>query len=110
MQTSPLDPAAHRVLRAVYELAQLDVPAHAGIVGRAAGVRTSEAAQLLITLEAAGLVDATRARLTMHGLVAALAAPALALAEQPWLEALRSHAKLAVEAAQPSLHARGEER
>ncbi|HEX2678740.1 MAG TPA: hypothetical protein VHM19_18935 [Polyangiales bacterium] len=45
----------------------------AGELGRAVGVSTTEAARALIALERAGLVDASRARLTMPGLARAAA-------------------------------------
>ena len=46
-------------------------PIDAAALGRAAGVSVTQAAEALVALERAGLVDATRARLTMLGLARA---------------------------------------
>ncbi|HEY6882294.1 MAG TPA: hypothetical protein VI299_29890 [Polyangiales bacterium] len=72
-----LDPHARRVLRALYELAELDVPAEVGLVARALGL--PDATRVLRELDARGLVDAQRVRLTMQGLALAARTPSLHL-------------------------------
>lgn len=78
-----LDPRARRALRVLYELAELDVSADVGLVGRALGL--PDATLVLRELDARGLVDAQRVRLTMQGLVIAARAPSLHLARESWL-------------------------
>jgi Mn-dependent DtxR family transcriptional regulator len=80
-----LDPHARRVLRVLYELAELDVAAEAGLVARALGLQ--DASRVLRELEVRGLVDAQRVRLTMPGLVIAARVPSLHLARESWLSA-----------------------
>lgn len=80
-----LDPAAQRVLRALFELAQLDRPASAGSVGRAIDMRPADVARVLLVLDARKLVVAERARLTLKGLAVAARVPVLRLREQPHL-------------------------
>jgi hypothetical protein len=87
-----LEPVAQRVLRALYELAQLDCPAHAGVLGRAVGMRAADVARALLVLDARGLVSADRARLTLEGLACAARVPALQLERETWLEPLRRRA------------------
>jgi Mn-dependent DtxR family transcriptional regulator len=59
------------VLFAVYDLAAADVPAHAGRIAARVGLSPTEVAEILLHLEARGLVDAGRARLTLRGLAVA---------------------------------------
>jgi len=66
-----LDPFALRVLRVLFELAHQDRPAHAGALSAELGVQRTQAALSLVQLDAAGLVSADKARLTMRGLVLA---------------------------------------
>ena len=61
-------PATHRVLIALFSLSRGTLPIDAGVLGRLAGLSPTGAARALIQLEAEGLVDATRARLTLLGL------------------------------------------
>lgn len=70
-ETNPIDPFALRVLRVLFELAHHDRPAHAGALAAELGVQRTQAALALVQLDAAGLVSADRARLTMRGLVLA---------------------------------------
>jgi hypothetical protein len=80
-----LDPLAARVLRALFELAQLDCPADAGLLARALGLRASHAARILLELDAEGLVTAERVRLTMKGLCQAVQVAALNLEGELWV-------------------------
>jgi len=66
-----LDPFTLRVLRTLFELSQHDRPAHAGALGAELGLSRTLAAEALVHLDAAGLVRAEHARLTMRGLVLA---------------------------------------
>lgn len=79
MKPAPLDPLARHVLRALYELAELDVAAHVGVLGRALGRPATDVARVLLVLDARGLVSAQRARLTLLGLAHAARLPALGL-------------------------------
>ncbi len=79
------DALALRALRALYELAQLDAPAEAGVLARALGVRASQAAELLLELDVRGLVCAERARLTLLGLGCAARLEPLQLERASWL-------------------------
>lgn len=78
-----LDPHARRVLRVLYELAELDIGAEPALVARALGL--SDVTRVLRELDARGLVDARRVRLTMPGLVVAARVPSLHLARDSWL-------------------------
>jgi DNA-binding IclR family transcriptional regulator len=80
MKTAPLDPLARRVLRALYELAELDCPADAGSVARAVGLSAADATRVLLALDARGLVRAEHVRLTLLGLAHAARVPALSSA------------------------------
>jgi Mn-dependent DtxR family transcriptional regulator len=84
-----LDPQARRMLRALYELAELDGPADAGVLARVLGIPPAHASRVLGELAARGLVDAERVRLTMPGLVHAARVRSLGLARASWLSALR---------------------
>jgi len=59
-------------LYAVFALSRANLPVDAGSIGRAVGLCASQAAEALLELESRGLVDASRARLTMKGLVVAV--------------------------------------
>jgi hypothetical protein len=61
-------PTTHRVLVALFSLSRNTSPIDAGVLGRMSGCSPTSAARALIQLEAEGLVDATRARLTLLGL------------------------------------------
>lgn len=93
MNASELDPLSQRVLRALYELAQADCPAHAGIVGRAVGIRPVDVGRVLLVLDARGLATADRARLTLRGLALAARLPSLQLARESWLVPAREQAR-----------------
>jgi Mn-dependent DtxR family transcriptional regulator len=82
-----LDPQARRALRALYELAELDVSADAELLARALGLRPALISRVLAELDARGLVDAERVRLTLEGLAAAARVPSLQLATGAWLSA-----------------------
>jgi hypothetical protein len=86
------------MLRALYELAQLDCPAHAGALARALQpehrLRPSDVARVLLVLDARGLVSAERARLTLQGLAEAARCPPLGLEQASWLPQLKRQAFL----------------
>lgn len=65
-------------LDSLYHLASLSLPTDAGGIARRIGRSPSEVADALVHLECRGLVDASRARLTMAGLAAAVALAARA--------------------------------
>jgi hypothetical protein len=58
-------------LLALLDLARGDVPADAGSLARVLGRSPTECATVLVRLDALGLCDATRARLTFRGLAIA---------------------------------------
>ena len=64
-------PATHRVLVALFSLSRSTSPIDAGVLGQLSGLSPTGAARALVQLEAEGLVDATRARLTLPGLAQA---------------------------------------
>ncbi len=66
-------PTTDRILYALFCLSRDTCHIDAGELGIAAGVSATEAAKALVTLEKLGLVDASRARLTMLGLARASA-------------------------------------
>jgi len=68
-----MDFVSQRVLHALLHLSRDNRPISAASLAAVAGVTPTRAATALCTLELAGLADASRARLTMRGLVAALA-------------------------------------
>jgi hypothetical protein len=74
-----IDPCAHQVLRALFELARLDCPASAGVLASCLHISATQAARALLLLEERGLVRAECARLTMSGLATAARQPALTL-------------------------------
>lgn len=78
-ETNPIDSFALRVLRVLYELAHQDRPAHAGALAAELGVPRTRAALALVQLDAAGLVSADRARLTMRGLLLGTRLPQVTL-------------------------------
>jgi hypothetical protein len=120
MKPAPLDPLARHVLRALYELAELDIAAHAGVLGRAVGQAAAEVERALRVLDARGLASAERARLTLLGLAQAARVPAIGLEREPWIISLAHRqprpraATLRSRAEQPcastALHARAEQR
>jgi Mn-dependent DtxR family transcriptional regulator len=83
LMKAALDPHARRVLRVLYELAELNVAAEADLVARALGL--SDVTRVMRELDARGLVDAQRTRLTMPGLALAARVPSLHLARETWL-------------------------
>ena len=109
MTPAALDPPARRVLRALYELAQLDCPAHAGVLARAINfslalpsahlatgarakspgarfpMRAIDVGRVLLVLDARGLASAEHARLTLAGLLVAARCEPLQLESAPWL-------------------------
>ncbi len=68
------------VLRALYELARDDRRAHIANVARLLRMNCREVDAALQRLEATNLVDATRVRLTMSGLVVAVGLPQISQA------------------------------
>jgi hypothetical protein len=60
-------------LLALFDLAREDMPADAGSVARVTGRTPTDCATAIVRLDALGLCDATRARLTFRGLVIAAA-------------------------------------
>jgi hypothetical protein len=96
MKPAPLDPLARHVLRALYELAELDVAAHAAVLGRAVGRAAADVARALWVLDARGLASAERTRLTLLGLAEAARLPALGLARERWVNEARPPARLLV--------------
>ena len=93
MNADELDPIVQRVLRALYELAQLDCPADADVLAKAVGLRARDVGRVLLVLDARGLMIAERARLTMLGLARAARLPALHLENAAWLSAARMVAR-----------------
>lgn len=65
------DPTLQSILHALFVLSRDTRHISATTLAAAAGVTPTRAGQALLALERAGLVDASRARLTMRGLVAA---------------------------------------
>jgi hypothetical protein len=65
------DAISQSILRALFCLSRETRHISATTLAAVAGVTPTRAAQALLALERAGLVDASRARLTMRGLVAA---------------------------------------
>jgi DNA-binding MarR family transcriptional regulator len=74
-----LSPHEARVLRALFELARLDRPASAFVLGGHLSVTPTLVARALVELSRRGLVRAERARLTLPGLAVAVRLPALGL-------------------------------
>jgi hypothetical protein len=70
------DPIENRILYALFALSRDTLPIDAARLGAAVGVGATRAAEALVHLERSGLVDASRARLTMLGLAKAMAAGA----------------------------------
>lgn len=68
------DAIDNRILYAVYCLSRDTMAIDASSLGRVCHVTATEAAASLVKLEQAGLVDASRARLTMLGLAKAAGA------------------------------------
>lgn len=63
----------NRILHALFCMSRENLPIDATRLGRAVGQSPSATAAALLRLERAGLVDASRARLTMLGLARAVA-------------------------------------
>ena len=68
------DAIENRILYAVFCMSRDTLAIDAGSLGRVVNTSATQAARALVRLERAGLIDATRARLTMLGLAAAAAA------------------------------------
>jgi hypothetical protein len=79
MTTRQLDPLSRRVLRALFELSRLDLPASHEALGRALSRPASEMRYVMWVLAARGLACANRVRLTMGGLLVAARLPSLGL-------------------------------
>jgi DNA-binding IclR family transcriptional regulator len=99
------NPTTDSILYALFCLSRDTQHIDATELGRAVGVSTTEAARALVALEQAGLVDATRARLTMLGLARASALQAGG-AGGPRKEVDLRHARPRKPAAQVPLAAR----
>lgn len=56
----------------MFSLSKATLPIDAGALGRCCAITATAVAEGLLALEQAGLVDASRARLTMKGLAAAV--------------------------------------
>lgn len=82
MPATPLDFTSRCVLRGLYELAQLDRVADAGLLAHALGIPTLHVVRALLVLDAQGLVRADRVRLTLLGLATAARLPALQVARR----------------------------
>jgi hypothetical protein len=65
------DPVSRNILHALFCLSRDTRHISATTLAAVAGITPTRAGQALLALERAGLVDASRARLTMRGLVAA---------------------------------------
>jgi len=81
------DAIEHQILHALFCLSRDTLPIDAGALGRATGVSSLRAARVLVQLERAGLVDASRARLTMLGLARAVSVDSGAGGKRPDLQA-----------------------
>ncbi|MDD9943729.1 MAG: hypothetical protein OXU20_21990 [Myxococcales bacterium] len=66
-----IDAIEDRILHTIYCLSRDTRPIDAVILGRAVAISATAAAEALVRLERASLVDASRARLTMLGLARA---------------------------------------
>lgn len=73
MQHEPNEERGRRLLIALYTLAEADIPASPTRVADELGMPVTEVARLLLALDGQGLVDVERCRLTMSGLVLAVA-------------------------------------
>lgn len=93
------------ILHALFHLSRENLPIDASSVGAAAGVSATRAGAALCALERAGLVDASRARLTMLGLARAMATGAAASGGGQRLRPVR---ELVVAQEAPPLAARSE--
>jgi DNA-binding IclR family transcriptional regulator len=102
MKPAALDPLARRVLRALYELAELDCPADAGVLARAVGRRPADVVRVLLVLDARGLASAERARLTLLGLAHAARVAPLLLEREPWWAEARQQARQRARALRPT--------
>jgi DNA-binding transcriptional ArsR family regulator len=67
-----IDSAQHQVLRALFQLSRDTQHISATTLADAVGLTPTQTAAALVALEHAGLVDASRARLTMVGLATAV--------------------------------------
>jgi len=77
MDLTSLDLSEKRVLRALFELARCDHPAHPDVLTRALDMDPSAVKRALSSLAARGLADGLRVRLTLSGLAVAVHAPPL---------------------------------
>jgi hypothetical protein len=75
MSTLMPESAALTVLRALFDLAAVDMPATPDLLGRLLGLTPRRTSALLAQLRRAGLVQLEYPRLTMAGLVFATAIP-----------------------------------
>ena len=88
MDLTSLDVPEKLALRTLFELARRDHPVQPGVLARVLALEVAAVTPLLSRLEARGLVDAARVRLTLSGLAVAANAPALPEAATAWLPAL----------------------
>ena len=70
------------LLRSLYEMAREDRSADLKLVADQLGLSCVQTDRLLSQLEAAGLVDTERVRLTLSGLAIAVATPSMAIRQR----------------------------
>ena len=75
MRTVTPESAALTVLRAMFDLAEVDMSATPDLLGRLLGLSAPRTSALIAQLRRAGLVQLEHLRLTMAGLVLATAVP-----------------------------------
>jgi DNA-binding MarR family transcriptional regulator len=82
----------YATLYALYTLSRATLPIDAGAIGRLISLTPTQVASALIELERAGLVNASRARLTMAGLAIAVSSKGKASAGRLRIAAVRDKA------------------
>ena len=110
MDLTSLDLPEKLALRALFELARRDHPAQPDALARVLDLDGAAVTRLLVRLDARGLVDAKRARLTLPGLAVAANAPALPPAALAWLPEVDDDARESSGGARVALRLVGAER